>query len=151
MNQAITNQVNTAKKNRKRRGIWRRIVTSLACVVVFCTVYALILPAITMKTEVFCGKEEHTHTAECFTMDQIRTLICSAEHLNLHVHDEDCYNEAGDLSCTIADYVAHIHDDSCLDETGVIVCPLPELIAHVHNESCYAMPESTSEPDSLCT
>jgi len=146
VNQAITNQVNTAKKNRKRRGIWRRIVTSLACVVVFCTVYALILPAITMKTEVFCGKEEHTHTAECFTMDQIRTLICSAEHLNLHVHDEDCYNEAGDLSCTIADYVAHIHDDSCLDETGVIVCPLPELIAHVHNESCYAMPESTSEP-----
>lgn len=36
-------------KAHKRKKSWYRVVTGLACVVVFCTVYALILPAITME------------------------------------------------------------------------------------------------------
>lgn len=28
---------------------WRRVVTALSCIVVFCTTYALILPAVTMS------------------------------------------------------------------------------------------------------
>lgn len=39
----------TKAHQRKKR--WYRVVTGLACVVVFCTVYALILPAITMERE----------------------------------------------------------------------------------------------------
>ena len=37
----------TKAHQRKKR--WYRVVTGLACVVVFCTVYALILPAITLE------------------------------------------------------------------------------------------------------
>lgn len=37
---------------------WRRVVTALSCIVVFCTTYALILPAVTMSQQPFCGKEE---------------------------------------------------------------------------------------------
>lgn len=48
------------KKNRLHRKRWHRAVTTLAAIVVFCTVYALILPAITM--ELTCQQEEHTHT-----------------------------------------------------------------------------------------
>ena len=35
----------------RRKRLWHRIVSGLACVVVFCTVYALILPAITLENE----------------------------------------------------------------------------------------------------
>lgn len=37
-------------KGKRRHKLWQRIVSSLICVVVFCTTYALILPAITMET-----------------------------------------------------------------------------------------------------
>ena len=54
----------TKAHQRKKR--WYRVVTGLACVVVFCTVYALILPAITMEKET-CEIPEHTHSEACYT------------------------------------------------------------------------------------
>lgn len=48
-------------KAHKRKKSWYRVVTGLACVVVFCTVYALILPAITMEKGA-CEIPEHTHS-----------------------------------------------------------------------------------------
>ncbi len=45
---------------------WKWVVTVLACVVVFCTTYALILPAITLTGDTFCGQEEHVHTDKCY-------------------------------------------------------------------------------------
>ena len=60
MNQS-TGKYSVQKKKRTHR---RRIVTGLACVVVFCTVYALILPAITMEKGA-CEIPEHSHTQEC--------------------------------------------------------------------------------------
>ena len=38
-------------KAHQRRKRWYQVVTGLACVVVFCTVYALILPAITLEKD----------------------------------------------------------------------------------------------------
>ena len=35
-------------QNRRRKQLWYRAVSAMACVVVFFTVYALILPAITL-------------------------------------------------------------------------------------------------------
>ena len=49
----------------RRRKIWRKIVSTLACLVVFCTTYALILPAITMEGTALCGIEEHEHGDPC--------------------------------------------------------------------------------------
>ena len=57
----------------KRR--WRKLVAVLGCIVVFCTTYALILPAITMTQETFCGKEEHQHTEKCYR----EVLICGED------------------------------------------------------------------------
>ena len=37
-----------------RRQIWKRVVGPLACIVVFCTTYALILPAITSSPPCWC-------------------------------------------------------------------------------------------------
>ena len=56
-------------QKRRRKRLWYRTVSGLACVVVFCTVYALILPAITLEKEPSCGMEEHTHTEACYATE----------------------------------------------------------------------------------
>ena len=46
------------------------MILCLSCVVVFCTVYALILPAITLeRKKTVCGQEEHSRTEECYSSD----------------------------------------------------------------------------------
>lgn len=68
-----------------RKMKWRRIVTILSCIVVFCTIYALIMPAVTMSRDTACGKEEHTHTEACY--DENGALICGREE---HTHTDAC-------------------------------------------------------------
>lgn len=68
-----------------RKMKWRRIVTILSCIVVFCTTYALIIPAVTMSRDTACGKEEHTHTEACY--DENGALICGREE---HTHTDVC-------------------------------------------------------------
>ena len=132
----------TKAHQRKKR--WYRVVTGLACVVVFCTVYALILPAITMEKGA-CEIPEHTHSEACYT--QVTSVnrtkpVCTIESLNLHQHDDTCYDSKGNLTCGYADFVVHRHDSACYDENGNLWCPLPEIETHAHTESCYAVPEA---------
>ena len=65
----------------------------LSCIVVFCTVYVLILPAITLERKTTCGQEEHVHTEECYSVDG--QLICGREE---HLHTETCYAVADNIS-----------------------------------------------------
>ena len=112
---------------------------------VFCTTYALILPAITMNRETICGIEEHIHTEECYQEQETvpqTVLVCSPEHVQLHTHTETCYDDSGRSICGYADFVLHTHDEGCYDNSGVLVCGLPEIEAHTHDESCYAPPHS---------
>lgn len=97
-------KITDAKKyvtKKQRRKIWHRIVMGLACVVVFCTVYALILPAIAMEN---CGLEEHTHTDECYE----QTLICGQEESGEHTHTDACYEST--LTCGLEE---HTHSEEC--------------------------------------
>lgn len=140
----------TKAHQRKKR--WYRVVTGLACVVVFCTVYALILPAITMEKGA-CEIPEHTHSEACYTQVTSATRtepVCTIESLNLHQHDDTCYDSEGNLTCGYADFVVHQHDSACYDENGNLWCPLPEIETHEHTESCYAVPE-TDAPEVLHT
>ena len=57
----------------------------MACIVVFCTTYAMILPAITLEQQYACGLEAHTHGGTCF--DSAGNLICSEAE---HTHDRAC-------------------------------------------------------------
>lgn len=106
---------------------WKQVVTVLACLVVFGTTYALILPAITMTGETFCGKQAHTHSEEagCYTQGEP------------HVHTEDCYEEASVLTCGLAETEGHTHGDSCYDEDSNLICGQEEADAHTHTEDCY--------------
>ena len=70
---------------RRRNRLWRGIVTGIAAVVVFCTTYALILPAITMETqELSCGLTEHTHNDDCYQ------IICGKREYFSHTHIDEC-------------------------------------------------------------
>lgn len=99
-----------------RKERWRKIVTALAAVVVFCTTYALILPAITMEQDIFCGLEEHTeHSAEAGCYAQELVLCCTEDHE---------------------------HTDECYELQDMLICEKP---LHTHTMQCYSDPEADVE------
>ena len=139
-------------KVHKRKRLRHRVVTMLAGVVVFCTTYALILPAITLEKQ--CDIPEHTHTDACYaqvTSVEKRVPVCSAETLEIHRHTADCYDANGNPRCGYADFVVHSHDSRCYDETGNLWCPLPEIEAHRHTADCYALPEEHTHAEGCYT
>ena len=139
-------------KVHKRKRLRHRVVTVLAGVVVFCTTYALILPAITLEKQ--CDIPEHTHTDACYaqvTSVEKRVPVCSAETLEIHRHTAGCCDADGNPTCGYADFVVHSHDSRCYDETGNLWCPLPEIEAHRHTSGCYALPEEHTHAEGCYT
>ena len=127
---------------KRRKSIWQRIVIALACVVVFCTTYALILPAITQERDVFCGLEAHTHTEDCYTQlpeAEVIQQICAPE---VHTHSDSCLDEEGVVICGQLDYIAHIHNELCVDADGNLHCTLEERETHVHTDACWQTVET---------
>ena len=125
----------TMKKRRLRKR-WQKVVTALCALAVFCTTYALILPAITLEKG--CPIPEHTHATECYTQVTVRqetTLSCAAQ---IHQHTDSCYDEHHNLVCGYADFLVHVHEECCYDGSGNLRCTLPEIKAHSHDEGCYA-------------
>lgn len=140
---------------------WHKAAVCMAAVVAVLTVSALILPAITMGRDAYCGIEEHKHTAECYekqlvckkaenetenkTESEAAKMVLSCP-LELHQHKEGCHNSNGEIICGYADYVVHQHSENCYDENGTLVCTLPEIKEHTHDASCY-----TEEKKLVCT
>lgn len=112
-------------KDKTRTKRWRKVLLCLSCVVVFWTVYALILPAITLESKK-CNIEEHTHNAECYSESQ--ELICGKEE---HVHTSDCTSINNDLSDSGED-AGTVPDASGNDANG--------------NEEGKNTPEASEEP-----
>ena len=142
MRQDVLRNAEKYTKVHKRKRLRHRVVTALAGVVVFCTTYALILPAITLEKQ--CDIPEHTHTDACYaqvTSVEKRVPVCSAKTLEIHQHTADCYDANGNPTCGYADFVVHSHDSRCYDEAGNLWCPLSEIAAHRHTDGCYALPE----------
>lgn len=120
--------INEMNRSSHEKSIWKRIITVLACVVVFGTTYALILPAI--------------------TMDAKKTMVCTEETASGHVHSEECKAQDGEtLTCGYADYVIHTHDENCYDSEGNLICGLDEVKEHRHTAECYKeiLPQTEGE------
>ncbi len=123
------------KRNRK---FYYTVSIFIASIVVFCTVYALILIAITMEKEqkvLDCPLSIHQHTAQCYDAD--KNLICGEADFVIHTHDESCYNDNGSLVCKLPEINEHKHNKDCYDENGKLICKLTEVEAHKHNDKCY--------------
>lgn len=138
MDKQILEKAEGYTKHGHRRKLWQRIVSMLTCIVVFCTTYALILPAITMEGNELCGIEAHTHTEACYSQPS-QAFVCEA--VPLHTHDSACYDAENVLVCGYADYLLHTHESLCYDEENRLFCPLPELLPHVHTQECYQLTE----------
>lgn len=152
MRQDVLRNAEKYTKVHKRKRLRHRVVTVLAGVVVFCTTYALILPAITLEKQ--CDIPEHTHTDACYaqvTSVEKRVPVCSAKTLEIHRHTADCYDANGNPTCGYADFVVHSHDSRCYDETGNLWCPLSEIEAHRHTADCYALPEGHTHAEGCYT
>ena len=94
-----TDYIRKILNDKARLKRWRKVMMCLSCIVVFCTVYVLILPAITLERKTTCGQEEHVHTEECYSADS--QLICGREE---HLHTEICY--------ATADHIPDIQSDA---------------------------------------
>lgn len=114
---------------RKRSRVFRGVLTAIAAVVVFCTTYALILPAITLEGQtVYCGFQDHTHTEDCYQ------LACGKEEFIPHYHSAECRDENGELVCHQEETTIHVHSDKC---KVALTCTQPQREAHQHSEGCY--------------
>ena len=139
MEKVLLQQAIKLNKERKHRQWWRQLVRIMAFVVVFCTTYALILPAITMTSDPVCGLEPHAHDQGCYAEQPEKVQICvlnvSEEDIVFHEHDELCYDRHGLLVCTLEEKIPHEHTNSCYTDP-VLICEEVECEAHTHGEGC---------------
>lgn len=135
MKNTLLHQAAKFKLQNRKHKRWQKAVSILACIVVFCTVYALILPALTAEGTPHCGIEEHTHTDECYE----NRLICGKEEgEGAHTHTDECYTQEQTLICGLEEGEgAHTHTEECYDEEGNLICGLEENEGHQHTEECY--------------
>lgn len=136
-----------SRHEKKRR---MNVLRVLALIVVFVTVYALIMPAVTLSNEVTCGMEAHVHDESCWEVllsSPQPELVCQAQAsgvILLHTHDPAyCYNEAGELICTIPERQFHIHIEGvCYQEQRELICQDIQDLGHTHTAACYAYDRS---------
>lgn len=134
----VHNQIIGYRAKRLRRRRWHRIFSALACLVVFCTTYALILPALTMENQrvLDCPYAVHTHTPDCY--DAEGRLICGQADFVIHTHDESCYDAGGYLVCPLPEIEAHAHTDACFEQVPVLACGV-DAEDHAHTDDCYRL------------
>ena len=136
------------RRNKRRN----QIMAMLIVLVVFCTTYALMVPAITMEKN--CEIQEHTHSDACYnqvTTTTVRLPACTPESLEIHWHEAGCYGQDDQIVCGYGDFVLHRHDAVCYDDTGTLWCPLPEVEEYRHGDACYRFPEIHIHQDSCYT
>ena len=132
---------------RRNRMRLLRAVTAMALVVAIMTSYVLMLPGLTLEAETYCGREEHAHTQDCYTLD----LICQEQEreptetvvallqcgFRPHTHTDACRAPDGSIGCGISTSYWHRHSAECYDEAGSLVCTLVNNPKHKHDDSCY--------------
>lgn len=143
MERNFRTQVRNYLSSRKKRKIGHKVMFCLASVVVFSTVYALILPAITLSNELLCGKEAHVHTEACWSMAEALPqpeLVCDYMRTSvviIHSHNQYCCDNNGKLICRLPEVEAHVHTADCYMEHRTLICGESQDLGHEHTSSCY--------------
>lgn len=130
----------------RRRSVRQRILVAVAALVVFCTTYAMILPAITIEGKLICGLDEHTHNLSCYSTE--KKLVCGLEETEGHIHEENCYDNSGNLICTVQPAEPHTHTDECYQEKTVLIC---DKKVHKHSSSCYETAQQATAESTVNT
>lgn len=120
MQNGLFTQVSLFLKQHKFNKCWKKVLLFLGVIVVFCTTYMLMLPAITLETETVCGIEEHIHGDECYSGSDIPD--CGFEE---HTHSDECYAEKTGTPTDaeeLSEAAEHIHTEECFTADGDIIC-----------------------------
>lgn len=130
----LLRQVTALLNDRKKRKAWMKLVSVLAGIVVFISVYMLILPALTMEKHASCGIPEHQHSDECYEL----RLVCGLEEnedtsddIVTDVISEDSFSDM-DIVEDLEPVQGHVHTDACYEY--VLVCGKEP---HTHSAACY--------------
>ena len=115
-------------KGHRREHRRHYFIRGISAIVVFCTVYSLILPAISMEQKTFCELVEHRHEKGCYES----RLICG--------YAEGAETLPDPTGADTAAPEAHVHTDACYEQ--VLVCEKQE---HTHSLSCYSDPDADVE------
>ncbi len=156
-------RIQTEKLNTKhrRKRIWYRILSIPVCIVVFVTTYAMILPAITLEStpDTYCGQEEHIHSDDCYETPGVpehKEITCTVagelgegEYI-VHTHDTFCFNDSGELMCSLPEQTEHTHSDECY-ENGRLVCTMLTPVMHQHTDECISVIPAVEPQGLTCT
>lgn len=72
-NMRLAKRLSQIIKRHNQWTLWQKTVAVLGCLVVFCTTYALVLPALTLTNTPYCGKTNHEHTLICYSNKEADT------------------------------------------------------------------------------
>lgn len=128
---------------------WKKVNRILSCIILFCTMYVLILPAVTMEKQTICGLEQHIHDETCYAENSDeKVLICEIPE---HEHMDSCYAAEADSGYAADEKYfcgqgEHQHTEDCFSEDGILLCTMPE---HTHTEVCLSVSQNTrvEEPE----
>ena len=160
MKQDVLKQAAEYSQEHRRRRRRHRVLSALAMVMVFCTVYTLIMPALTLEGRgaPLCGIEEHVHTEECYGGME---LTCGLEEVseeeaaNGHVHTDECYELVPAQPCELPEGEGHTHTDECYETRIVtvgheLICDQWDDPEHVHTDECFTPAEDREEKILVC-
>lgn len=101
-------------KQQHERRVWQKIVGVMAAVVVFCTTYALILPAITLENELICenSDESHVHTDACYAIE--KETAATEEKQRIYSYEDE----------EITVKVTLPLDNGVPEDAVLVVCPI---------------------------
>ena len=138
MNDKLQRQIERLTRAHKRHSLWQRLVAVQAGVVALCTLGVLMMPAVAMEGEPHCGKDD------CYELSGTpahKEIQCTAgadlgqgEYI-VHKHDSFCFDDSGELLCTLAEQDEHVHTAACYDGDSLI-CGLVTGIVHQHTADC---------------
>lgn len=142
MKNTLNEHIGHHKERRRRARRYLAVLLVLALITTLGVNWRLHATGIAMTADYECGREEHTHTEECYT----RVLTCGLEEAEAaggHIHGTDCYDEEGALICGLEETEAsegHVHTEGCYARE--LTCGMEE---HEHTASCLSQTDADRE------
>lgn len=81
--------------------------------------------------------------------EKVLTCGVSPDQQVVHVHDESCFGEEGELVCPLPEVEAHVHDESCYQEQMTLICEKEETPIHEHTDACRALVCEKEEAEAI--
>ena len=132
-----TDYIRRILRDKARQKRWRQIMLCLSCIVVFCTAYVLILPAITLEKKTTCEEEEQTliqeeqnlvqeedeSTVQSDDSDEVEFVSCEPiEEETENVEDVEITEDPEEMDVDFAsgeeDAIAAAVDETVIPEAG---------------------------------